>query len=102
MVPEDARRSGFLERVGALLAGGGPAEVPNGWERAIRLGCQALVQAPRELRSVRLDGIPDHDVPGGTRILHFMDSAEAIAREYGLQARVDYHGGCPGVTLVRA
>ncbi|HLH21632.1 MAG TPA: hypothetical protein VK066_03870 [Chloroflexota bacterium] len=97
---DDLSRADSWKRIREWLGSGNDAS-PGPWESAIRLGCQALVQAPRELRSVRLEGFAGRDIPYGTRMLHFVDRAEAIAAEFGLRAQVDYHGGCPGVTLLR-
>jgi hypothetical protein len=100
MSENHARHTSFRARLGAAFADR-PAEPPTGWERAIRLGCQALAQAPSDLCAVRLEGVSTGLPDCGTRLLHFMYQAEAIASEYGLRATIDYHDGCPVVAISR-
>ena len=97
---DDLDQPHLLQRLRNLLGLNLPP-TPGSWDAALRLACQALVQAPGDVRAVRLDGFADGHIPYGTRILHFMNRVEAIADEYGLHAHLDYRGGAPSVTLAR-
>ncbi|HEY7063493.1 MAG TPA: hypothetical protein VII06_18585 [Chloroflexota bacterium] len=97
---DDLDQPHLLKRLGDLLGWNAPPP-PGPWDAAIRLGCQALLQAPHELSAVQLEGLPVVDTIFGQRVLGLMDRAHSIAGEYGLRATVGYQRGRPQVTLAR-
>jgi hypothetical protein len=91
-----------LSRLIQGLVGAGASAQPDApWDETVRLSCQVLIRAGSELRALHLDGPSVDELAVGTRLLHLMDRAKTIAREYGLQARIDGQHGHVRVTLQR-
>ena len=66
-------------------------ERPPGQEdAALRLACQALVRAPAEVNSLRLDGPAPLEHGDGRWLTTLIRRASRVAREYDLQSSVSY------------
>lgn len=73
-------------------------------DAALRLACQALVRAPAEVSSLRLDGPAPLQCEDGGWLTTLIRRASRVAREYNLQSSVSYdlvHGQI-SVKLARA